>query len=259
MDGVIAWWRSPDTKIVLPIHLATRLGVLFVGFLAVILIGFPPEAVSRWKIYSNDFLDLPARWDTGWYLSIATEGYQYFRGAAPDFQQNVAFFPAFPMSMRYLSILLGRQPLWTGVGISIVSFYFALTYFLRLSRDLLKDEEQAVTGGDAAGGLPVRGVLQRGLHRRIVPAHVDGRGLSLPQEPAGARVGLGIAVRPDAPERFAAVDRAGLDGGSRRCGMRYGGGRSCRRRRAGARSFAGSWRRARRALACSRFRHSSID
>ena len=145
IGGVLDWWRAPDTKVVLPIHLATRLGVLFVGFLAVILIGFPPEATNRWKIYSNDFLDLPARWDTGWYLSIATEGYQYYRGAAPDFQQNIAFFPAFPMSMRYLSVLLGRQTLWTGVGISIVSFYLALTYFLRLSRDLLKDEEKAVT------------------------------------------------------------------------------------------------------------------
>ena len=143
--GVIEWWRAPDTKIVLPIHLATRFGVLFVGFLAVILIGLPPEAANRWKIYSNDFLDLPARWDTGWYLSIATEGYQYYRSAAPDFQQNIAFFPAFPMSMRYLSVLFGRQTLWTGVGISIVSFYLALTYFLRLSRDLLKDEEKAVT------------------------------------------------------------------------------------------------------------------
>jgi len=47
--------------------------------------------------------------------------------------------------MRYLAVLFGRQPLWTGVGISIVSFYLALTYFLRLSRDLLKDEGQSVT------------------------------------------------------------------------------------------------------------------
>ena len=46
-------------KVVLPIHLASRLGVLLVGFLAVILIGFPPEAANRWRIYSNDFLDLP--------------------------------------------------------------------------------------------------------------------------------------------------------------------------------------------------------
>ena len=61
----------------LPLHLVSRLGVLFVGFLAVILVGFPPEAANRWRIYNNDFLDLPARWDTGWYLGIATDGYRY--------------------------------------------------------------------------------------------------------------------------------------------------------------------------------------
>lgn len=143
--AVIEWWRAPDTKIVLPIHLSSRVGVLLVGFLAVILVGFPPEAANRWKIYSNEFLDLPGRWDTGWYLTIATEGYRYFPNAPADYQQNIAFFPAFPMSMRYLSVVLGRQPLWTGVGISIVAFFLALTYFLRLARDLLNDEEKSVT------------------------------------------------------------------------------------------------------------------
>ena len=143
--GVGGWWRAADTKVVLPIHLVTRAGVLLVGFLAVILIGFPPEAANRWRIYSDDLLDLPGRWDTGWYLMIATEGYQYNPAAASDYQQNIAFFPAFPMSMRYLAVFFGRQTLWTGVGISIVSFYLALIYLLRLARDLLKDEEQSVT------------------------------------------------------------------------------------------------------------------
>lgn len=142
--AVVRWWRSPDTKVVLPIHLSSRIGVLFVGFLAVLLIGFPPEAASRWRIYSNEFLDLPARWDTGWYLTIANEGYLYLRNAPTDYQQNIAFFPAFPMSMRYFSVVLGRQPLWTGVGISLVSFFIALTYFLRLARSVLKDEDKAV-------------------------------------------------------------------------------------------------------------------
>lgn len=143
--NLLAWWRSPDTRTVLPIHLATRFGVLAVAFLAVLLIGFPPEATSRWRIYSNDLLDLPARWDTGWYLGIATEGYRFDPNARADYQQNIAFFPAFPMSMRYLSVVLGRQPLWTGVAISLVSFFVALTYFLRFARSLLKDESQAVT------------------------------------------------------------------------------------------------------------------
>jgi hypothetical protein len=143
--GLTGWWRSPDTRTVLPIHLVSRFGVLAVGFLAVLLIGFPPEATNRWRIYSNDLLDLPARWDTGWYLGIATEGYRFDPNARADYQQNIAFFPSFPMSMRYLSVVLGRQPLWTGVAISMVSFFMALTYFLRLARSLLKDEEKAVT------------------------------------------------------------------------------------------------------------------
>lgn len=145
VHAMIRWWRDPVTRTVLPIHLATRGGVLAVGFLAVILIGFPTEATSRWRIYSNDFLDLPARWDTGWYLSIATEGYEFDPNLGVDYQQNIAFFPAFPMTVKYLSTVLGRQPLWTGVGVSLVAFFIALGYFLRLARDELHDEGAAVT------------------------------------------------------------------------------------------------------------------
>jgi hypothetical protein len=143
--GVTAWRRHPDTRTVLPIHLVSRLGVIIIGLMAVFLIGFPPEATKRWSIYQNDLLDLPARWDTGWYLTIANEGYLYRPDTATEFQQNIAFFPAFPMSMRYLSTVLGRHTLWTGVLISIVAFYLALGYFLRLARSELGDEDQAVT------------------------------------------------------------------------------------------------------------------
>jgi hypothetical protein len=143
--GIVGWWRATDTKVVLPIHLASRCGVLVIGFLAVILIGFPPQAANRWFIYGNDLLDLPGRWDTGWYLGIANEGYRYDPLARPELQQNIAFFPAFPMSIRYLSVFFGRQVLWTGVLISIVSFYVALVYFLRLARDVLRDDDQAAT------------------------------------------------------------------------------------------------------------------
>ena len=142
--GAATWWRSASTRAVLPIHLASRLGVLAVGFLAVILIGFPPEAQNRWRIYSNDLLDLPSRWDTGWYLGIATTGYSYASDSAGQYQQNIAFFPAFPMAMRALSPVFGRHTLWTGVFISIAAFYFALVYLLRLARSELGNEDQAV-------------------------------------------------------------------------------------------------------------------
>src|SRR5688572_20152610 len=121
--GAAGWWRAPDTKVVLPIHLASRFGVLIIGFLAVVLIGFPPQATNIWNIYGNQLLDLPARWDTGWYLGVANEGYVYVPDSPANHQQNIAFFPAYPMAIRYLSVLFGRHVLWTGVVISFVAFY----------------------------------------------------------------------------------------------------------------------------------------
>lgn len=143
---VVAWWRRPETRLLLPIHLATRLGVLAVGFLAVILVGFPPEAANRWSIYRNALFDLPARWDAGWYLSVALDGYRWDPAARPDLQQNIAFFPAFPMLVRFLSPIFGRQPLWVGLGISLVAFYLALGYLLRLARLDIQDEDRAAAG-----------------------------------------------------------------------------------------------------------------
>jgi hypothetical protein len=139
------WWSSEEVRTVLPIHLATRFGVLAIGFLSVVLVGFPAQLQQLpFQIYGHALLDLPARWDTGWYLTIANEGYSY-SAAAADRQQNIAFFPAFPLLMRYASVILGRQPLWTGVAISLVAFFAALVYFLRLARSHQLDAEQAHT------------------------------------------------------------------------------------------------------------------
>jgi hypothetical protein len=142
--GVGGWWRAPETRAVLPIHLATRLGVLAVGFLAVVLIGFPTSEPPPLRIYDHALLDLPARWDAGWYLSVANEGYEWSPQSA-NRQQNIAFFPAFPLAVRYVSVIFGRQPLWSGVAISLVAFFGALVYLLRLAREDLGDEDRAVT------------------------------------------------------------------------------------------------------------------
>ena len=39
---------------------------------------------------------------------------------------------------------MGRQPLWTGVIVSLVAFFMALGYFLRLARIELRDEGAAL-------------------------------------------------------------------------------------------------------------------
>jgi hypothetical protein len=135
-------WRAPEARHVLPVTIATRLAVLAVGFLAVATIGYRSDVDVPWRVYENEALNLPARWDTGWYLGVAIEGYRWSPAQANQ-QQNIAFFPAYPMLMRYGSLLLARETMWTGVLISWVSFLAAMLYLFRFARERF--------GADAAG------------------------------------------------------------------------------------------------------------
>ena len=145
--SLVAWRRTreaPGVREALSITVATRTAVLVVGFLAVVMFG-APDAASPWRLYQNEFANLPARWDTGWYLGIASSGYDWHAPSAGR-QQNIAFFPAYPMLMRYASLLLGRELMWTGVLISIAAFFGALVYLYRFAQERLGDES-------ARGGL----------------------------------------------------------------------------------------------------------
>jgi len=126
----------------------TRAAILFVGYLAIFLIGYAPRQPG-WRVSQNEFLNLQARWDAGWYYGIATEGYYFSYGMQERGEQlNVVFFPAFPMLMRIAGRLLGGAPVAMFVGGTLVSwgtFVVALWYLFRLARDLLGDEGRAGT------------------------------------------------------------------------------------------------------------------
>jgi hypothetical protein len=128
---------SSDARAIWPIYLSTRVGVLAVGLLGLFVVGYREHA-PPWRFYENDALNLPARWDAGWYLGIAMEGYVWDR-AFSDTQQNIAFFPLYPLLMRLMSVVLGGHFLWAGVIISLVAFFLALVYVFRLSRLWLSD------------------------------------------------------------------------------------------------------------------------
>jgi hypothetical protein len=132
------WWRVSEARIIWPLAVSTRIGILVVGFLAVVLVGYPPKA-PPWDVYGDDLLDLPARWDTGWYLMVAMDGYQW-RPSQGNRQQNIAFFPVYPLAMRYTALLAGRQTMWVGVLISLVAFFFASIYLFRLARQFIGDD-----------------------------------------------------------------------------------------------------------------------
>jgi hypothetical protein len=82
---------------------------------------------------SNMLWDTFARYDSGWYFGIARYGYEFVEGG----RSNLAFFPVYPLLMRYLGLALGggRKNLYlAGVIISWAAFSLAMVMLYRLGR-----------------------------------------------------------------------------------------------------------------------------
>jgi hypothetical protein len=73
-----------------------------------------------------------ARWDSGWYWQIATGGYTY---DAKELQNNVAFYPLYPLMVRAISKTTGMPIFGAGIFLSLVSLTLALVLFADLVRD----------------------------------------------------------------------------------------------------------------------------
>ena len=145
---------------------------------------------------------MPARWDTGWYLTIADGRLSILSPTrAPDYQQNIAFFPAFPMSMRYLSVVLGRQPLWTGVGISIVAFYLRARVFPEARAQRAGDEEQAVTAVMLLAAYPFAVFFSAAYTEGLFLLTLMGAVYHFRQNQLWRSAFWGFRVRPDAAQR----------------------------------------------------------
>ena len=143
-------WRTEHRRAVWPAFVSTRAAVLLVGYLAVATFGFVPESVE-FRVSDNELVNLPARWDAGWYLSIVTKGYNWDRN--PRRQQNIVFFPAFPIIVRSVGLFLGQHWIHVALGIALTAFFFALVYLHRLARDLL-DPGQALMAVWALAAYP---------------------------------------------------------------------------------------------------------
>jgi hypothetical protein len=128
------------------VAVVSRVAVLVAGYAGVMTIGLDPGTIG-FTASPDPVLNLPARFDAGWYGTIALEGY-YFQGRF-DRQQNVAFFPAFPLLERVVGYPFGAfapnvptgrrgvRVLWAGVVISIAAFAWAAVYMWRLARDMI--------------------------------------------------------------------------------------------------------------------------
>ncbi|GAB4149982.1 MAG: hypothetical protein Fur0021_11820 [Candidatus Promineifilaceae bacterium] len=112
---------------------ASRLGIFLAAYLGAHLL---PDNVSP-PLYhlrppDNVLLDVfGSRWDTGFYLSIATEGYQYWGAPLP----SVAFFPLYPLLIRLAMPLMGGDAMLAGIMVSHATLLLAAVLFYRLVSD----------------------------------------------------------------------------------------------------------------------------
>lgn len=156
-------WSSPTSAVVAPAWALSRFTVLLVGYLAVVFIGFPGTGAPPFRISRNELVNLPMRWDAGWYLGLAMDGYHFRSGSGR--QENVAFFPTYPMVTRVGAALLGahggaatntdglnvveftyhqhRRIALAGMIVSLGAFGWALAYLFRLAREMLDDDAAA--------------------------------------------------------------------------------------------------------------------
>jgi hypothetical protein len=79
------------------------------------------------------FWDIFARWDSGHYFNIAYGGYHY----TPGGRDTIAYFPAYPLLMRYVGRLFGRSQAdlyFGGIAISWAAFVLAMIGLYKLAR-----------------------------------------------------------------------------------------------------------------------------
>ena len=115
--------------------IGSRVLIFAVAFAAAALIGigglpvgwrFPlrAEVFSGWL---GSLFNPWAHWDGVWYIKIATSGYAEADG-------STAFFPLFPMLLRYVGVLLDGNLLITGIVISLLCYAGCVWLLYRLVR-----------------------------------------------------------------------------------------------------------------------------
>lgn len=127
----LAWARSPESRWVwvpLLVMGATRLTIALVALASLALLPDSESTIYHLRGQASPLLDIfGSRWDTGFYVSIAEEGYRYQGVPLP----SVAFFPLLPMLMR-LGVVVTGDAVVAGILISNLSLLVAAMLLYRL-------------------------------------------------------------------------------------------------------------------------------
>jgi hypothetical protein len=98
----------------------------------------PPPLAAVWdapELHDLGYgLDVWARWDARWYVTIAEHGYGVARDTVP------AFFPLYPTLLAGLGRVLGGHYVLAGVALSAAAAFGAFLLLHRLARERLGDD-----------------------------------------------------------------------------------------------------------------------
>jgi hypothetical protein len=133
-DGAVWRARLRATRwlwAVLLLVVLTRLGIALVAYVAAPLLADSDPPPYHLRPPDNILFDVfGSRWDTGFYLSIADEGYKYRGVPLP----SVAFFPLLPLLIRAVTVLVG-DPLLAGLIVTNTALVGAMLLLYRLVDD----------------------------------------------------------------------------------------------------------------------------
>ncbi len=124
----------------------SRLFVFLVGFATAATIGLGdppwtlifPRRASPFDGAIGWLLNPWGHWDGVWFIKIAVAGYAEADGSS-------AFFPLYPLLLRYVGVLFGGNLLLTGVAVSLLCYAGAMVLLYRLVRDEFDARTAALT------------------------------------------------------------------------------------------------------------------
>ncbi|MCK5910374.1 MAG: hypothetical protein KAG62_10535 [Caulobacter sp.] len=138
-------WRAFHDRhaVVIWSFLASRLMLLAVGLLTLVNIRPLTNAGNPLSQSAHQALNIWGASDSGWYLDLATNGYQLVPAA--NGQANWAFFPAMPGLAAGLARLTSLTPFEAMLVVSNLSFLIALVLLHRLARQAFDAKTADVT------------------------------------------------------------------------------------------------------------------
>jgi len=122
------------------LFLASRIGLFLCVYAGLVLIPVR-DGEGLWRAISDNlFLDGLVRWDSGYYISIANNGYLH-SGTARD----TAFFPAYPLLLSWAKAFGDRWLISWGVSLSNLFFCCGLCFCFQLTKAIRNEKTARMT------------------------------------------------------------------------------------------------------------------